>query len=128
MNKKRVLILVAIIGLITMSLIGIKLNQNGFTDPYEIKSTDTYEEKQYKSAFNPPNREHSIHNNIDLFKNLKRGDKYKDFAKIVSGEDFALTPDKLYPQGSRLEYVVNSNKISFIFLGFKEGSPGYTEE
>lgn len=93
----------------------------------EILTTDSYDDKQYKSAFNPPNREHSIHYNIEPFKSLKRGNKYKDFGFNLGGADFGLTPSKFY-EGYRLEYVIGSNKIAFIFLGFKEGDPGIDEE
>lgn len=126
MNKKSVLISVAIIGLVIMSLIGMKLKQNNFIDPYEIKSTNTYEEKQYKLLFNTPTRQNSKNYSLDNFKGLKRGQLYKDFGLKIGTQDFSMPPDALYPNGYREEFTINSNKVAFVFITFMEGNVGGT--
>jgi hypothetical protein len=97
-------------------------------DKLKILETDTKEIIQYKQAFNPPNRENSTQYNLDKFKLLKKGDKFKVYESLLGKGDFGLSPDKFYQEGYRLEYVIGSPKIQFAFITFKEGYPDVDEE
>lgn len=95
---------------------------------YEIKETDTYEERQYKQSFTAPARVNSIHRDLSAFKKLKRGMVYNDFSSFIGTADFGTGPSQFHPDFFKDEFNISSNKVLFAFLTFREGYADLSEE